>query len=147
MNYYNSITELPIYNFDVLCKTGDFTYLLKDGNDKLPTELDEVKLWSDIYNEFLDTFGLSDNFKKYLKYRHKATQLYKEAYVDGKKHKITFAKLADLKAIDAIKESNEGDLSRTSASLSKFYGFRINPLEISVKEYYSYVYQAQKENG
>lgn len=145
-NYYTSITDLPIYNFDVMCKTGDVSYLLKDGKDEFPEYLDEIELWSNIYNEFLDTFGLSDNFKKYLKLRAKATKLYKEALVDGKTHKITFAKLADLQAIDAVKETSEGDLSRTSASLSKYYGFRINPMEVSVKEYYSYIYQAQ-ENG
>lgn len=146
MKYYTSITNLPIYNFDVLCKTGDFNYLLKDGSDKLPADLDEVKLWSDIYNEFLEEFGLSKNFKKYLKLRAKATRLYKEALVDGKTHKITFAKLADLQAVDAIKSVEGGDLSKTSAALSKYYGFRINPMEVTVKEYYSYVYQAQKDN-
>tara|TARA_R110000803_G_scaffold98237_2_gene166392 strand:+ start:128 stop:565 length:438 start_codon:yes stop_codon:yes gene_type:complete len=145
MNYYNSITELPIYNFDVMCKTGDVSYLLKDGKDSFPEDIDEIALWSDLYNEFLETFGLSDKFKKYLKLRAKATKLYKEALVDGHTHKITFAKLADMEAIDAIQEVDGGDLSKTSASLSKFYGFRINPMEISVKEYYSYVYQA--DNG
>ena len=145
-NYYSSITNLPIYNFDVMCKTGDVTYLLKDGADEFPEDLDEIALWSDIYNEFLEAFGLSENFKKYMRLRQKATRLYKEALVDGKTHKITFAKLADLQAIDAVKETSEGDLSRTSASLSKYYGFRINPMTITVKEYYSYIYQAQ-ENG
>ncbi len=146
-NYYSSITDLPIYNFDVMCKTGDVSYLLKTGTDEFPDTVDEIALWSDIYNEFIDCFGLSDSFKKYMKLRQKATKLYKEALVDGKRHKITFAKLADLQAIDAIKESDTGDLSRTSATLSKYYGFRINPMEITVKEYYSYIYQAQAENG
>jgi len=145
-NHYTSITEIPIYNFDVLCKTGDFNYLLKDGNSKLPEDLDEVALWSNIYNEFLDTFGLSKDFHKYLKLRAKATRLYKEALVDGKKHLVTFAKLADLQALDAIKTVEVGDLSTTSAALSKHLGFRINPMEIPVKEYYAYIHQP-KDNG
>lgn len=150
ITYYDSIMTLPIYNFDVLCKNNDpeiiGMYLAKQGHE-FPKDVDEVELWSNIYNEFLEEYGLSDKFKKYLRLRIKATRLYNEALLEGKKHKITFAKLADLQALDAIKESNEGDLGKTSASLSKYYGFRINPMEISVKEYYDYIHQAQKENG
>jgi len=145
MTHYTSINDMPIFNFDMICKSGDTSYLFKDG--KKQDNVDDVELWSNIYNEFLDFFGLSKEFKKYLKLKAKATRLYMDAMCSGKKHLITFAKLYDSQADKSISDIEGGDLAITSAGLSKFFGFRINPMEVTVKEYYAYINQAKNENN
>ena len=138
MKYYDSINNLPMYNFDVINNTGDFSYLLIE---KVNINLENV--WAKIYNEYIEEFGIPENYKTYIFLQIEALNIYQKAYSENKKHLLTLAEVKDKESITYLSENVK--LSETSAILSKYMGYRINPAEISVKEFMSYIKLA--ENG
>ena len=53
LNYYNSIENLPIYNFNKIGETGDLKYLLKNESAKVSIDILE-ETYSKILTEYLD---------------------------------------------------------------------------------------------
>jgi hypothetical protein len=142
---YNSIDELPIWNFSQINKSGDLGYLY--FKYKKPKDKRLLKIWENIYDEFIKRFGLSENYIKYINIRQQALELYKEAYVDGEKYKRV---LADIKVAEAerlIEDSEDVDLFEVSAYLTKNNFGRIDVKVVSVAEFYSYLKIIKKENG
>tara|TARA_R110002124_G_scaffold283449_2_gene459501 strand:- start:23030 stop:23485 length:456 start_codon:yes stop_codon:yes gene_type:complete len=144
---YKSIKQLPIGNFDILCKTKDYRYLLHNEFEELSEDEDYEQIWSSIYDEFLERYGLGEDYKEWCKLMRKASQAIGDVYLNGKKWRITHANIYRQMADDLIKNVEVGDLNVTCATLSKFNGFRINPMEISVVEFYSYLEVTKTENS
>jgi len=145
--YYDSINNLPVFLFDTINKTSDFTYLMIDPDQAIPKNVNLFNVWADIYDEFIDEFGNNEKFEDWIRTRKRAVKLMREAYIDGKEYLITIAE-ATWREADMMMEAIEGGgLTKTSAIISKYMGFRINPMEITTAEFYSYFYLAQKSNG
>lgn len=140
-NLYQNIDELPVWNFDMVNKTGDFKYLSKDLNVKVTPDFENV--WEKIFNEFIEEFGIDDNFRMVLKYQLEACKNRMNAYCNGKKHELTFANLNEIKAEQLMKGSDI-TLGKVAAHLSQKMGFRVNIREVSVREFYNYL---KIENG
>ena len=139
-NLYNSITDLPVWNFDKINQTGDFGYLCKEYKKcKLTKEL--IETWDNIMNEFILNFGISDKFKEYLSLKVQALELFKEAYVDGETYKRVLAKVRDSEAEAIFKEGTKQNIYDISAYLTKNGFGRIDLKAITVMEFYSYLKQ------
>jgi hypothetical protein len=137
---YKSIDELPIYNFDMIRKTNDFRYLYKTNDiEKIKKDESLEKQWEIIFNEYINEFGLSENYKIHLMFLQDAINHYNNAYNKGQTHEITFAKIAELKAEELMKQGENKTLGELSALIAKKMGFRINIKEISVREFYNYI--------
>lgn len=143
---YKSIDDLPIWNFDILCKSKDYQYLLHDEFAELPEGFDAEDVWGRIYDEYLKVYGLGDEYKEWCKLMRKSSTAYGDAYLHGKRYRITHAEIFRQMADALINEIEVGDLSVTCASLSKFNGFRINPTEVSVREFNAYLEVAKRES-
>jgi hypothetical protein len=146
---YKSIDDLPIWNFDILCKTRNYQYLLHDEFAEFPEDIDADELWTRIYDHYLEVYGLGEDYKEWCKLMRKASNAIGDVYLKGQKWKITHAEIYRQMADKLISNVEAGDLSVTCASLSKYNGFRINPAEISVREFNSYLEIAKKasKNG
>ena len=143
---YKSIDDLPIWNFDILCKTKDYQYLLHDEFAEPPEGIDLEDLWARIYDEYLEVYGLGEDYKEWCKLMRKSSTAYGDAYLSGKMYRITHAEIFRNMADKLISNVEAGDLSVTCASLSKYNGFRINPTEISVREFNAYLQVAKNES-
>jgi len=146
---YKSIDDLPIWNFDILCKTRDYQYLLHDEFDEFPEDVEAEDLWVRIYDQYLEVYGLGEDYKEWCRLMRKSSNAIGDVYLKGQKHKLTFATIYRQMADKLISNVEAGDLSVTCASLSKYNGFRINPAKISVREFNSYlaVAKAEAKNG
>ena len=142
LKLYKSIDELPIWNFEKINKTSDLGYLYSEYQEKPKIDnLDDV--WEAIYNEFIKEFGLSQYFLDWLNLRLQALELYREAYVEGEKYKRVLAKVKEAEA-DELMSSNSTQDNNVYAIVSKSMGFRVDPKQVSVKEFYQYLKLAQK---
>lgn len=132
---YDSIHSLPIMIFNNVIKNNDPTLLVIEGEFK-PMEL--IVVWEKIYSEFIDEFGLSETYLHYIRIKKKwANEMYR-VWVKGEKYRQAFAEI-HLEESSKLQQSNEDTFTKDIALLSKHMGFRINPHEITVFEYYSYI--------
>ena len=91
---YNSIDELPIKIWFDIHKNVNFKKLLKSGvceNEKTYFKLFEV--WQKLYNEFIDRFGLSDEFLADLQTEIKIANLQADLIITKQKHLKTLIKV------------------------------------------------------
>jgi len=143
--YYTSITDLPIWNWWQITKTGNLVYLFrKVSYDKEVYNL--VSLWTDLHNQFLDKYGLSDSMKSVLKLKKK--------WIEKQANYIETGDRFNLTEIDMINaELNENMTNKSSMSneesiiyLEEKLGRELNPKNLSVSKYNDYInyYSKQK---
>lgn len=141
LDCYNSIDELPIKIWFDIHKTVNFKKLLKSGeckNEKTYIKLFE--LWQKLYNEFIERFGLSDEFLSDLQIEIKIANLQADLIITKQKHLNTLIKIEQEKMrINNFEISEPADIESILAKMSKFYGFKLSSRELTTAEYYSYL--------
>lgn len=113
---------------------------------KIPKNVNLERMWSKIYDEFLDTFGLSQKYEEWQRMLSESVRLYTQVYLDGKRHLKPMAEIAERQADELMKELGGKDSGEEIASLSKYMGYRINPMKVTVKEIYGYIKLMNDEN-
>lgn len=136
MKYYNSIQNLPIALYEQIQESSNINLLIIDNN-KVDVDV-LVRAWEIISNEIIKHFGISNNYKAYISHLQEALNNYAMYVKTNDKMHIT---MAQINVVLAQKQNvkQDGNLFDNCAKLSKHYGFRINPQEITVMEYYSYI--------
>ena len=143
MKFYDSIHNCPIGVFNAVRDGGKYELLCLDSS--LSVEECE-QLWINIFDEFIEHFGVSANYREYWALMAQAASYKAEAYLTGNKINLTYSDLAKLKAeaLAAMNEdANSTDFMTICAKVSKNMGFRVDPSVVSVVEFYSYL-KAQK---
>lgn len=146
MLYYDSIEELPIWNWFKIQENDDVSYLLKAQsklNDDQKIELGQV--FERIYQEFLKLFGISDEFYQIISLRREIAIMKLDMYLNNDASMETFIEIKELELAKLLK-SNEGSTTHElKARIEKFMGFRLDEKMVSVKEFYSYIELIKKE--
>jgi hypothetical protein len=132
---------MPVWNWWQFHEEKDFKYLLK--NKKRLTKHAPV-IFDELYSDFIRTFGVSENYKQYL---DKITEI-EVAEIDmaltGDLSMETFIDIMKVELED-IKLSTSGSSYIDSAIVvEKSMGFKLNPKEVTVFEYYSYIKSLEK---
>jgi len=149
MIYYESIDELPIYNWRKINETNDLKYLLKQKCGLTKKKfLILQQAWEKLYDNFLDTFGINDDFKKVMELKRDILVLKINMQMDKDPFIINFIEMKEVE-LNAIIKSGESGISfnEIKAHVAKFMGFAINEKETSTRDYYTYVELFKKENG
>jgi|ERR1035437_1378639 hypothetical protein len=147
-DYYISIDEFPILLWDKIHSTGDMSYLLKKRtalNDEQKKEL--AKVFTAMYDEYIQVFGFSENFNDILAEKIKLGKLKIKKIITGDMSIQNFIEKSKNK-IEAIKNRNAGtggDIYKTKQVIEKHYGIKISLLETSVREFYSYIRDIPKK--
>ena len=138
---YRSIDELPIKIWFDIHKNVNFKKLLKSGfceNEKTYFKLFET--WQKLYNEFIDRFGLSDEFLADLQTEIKIANLQADLIITKQKHLKTLIKVEQEKMrINNFDISEPKDIETILAKMRKYYGFKLSSRELTTAEYYSYL--------
>ena len=129
---YNSIENIPIWNYNKILETGDFEKYEVDPES-----------WEKIEEEFFNQIGYSEKYFEILRLK-----------VDLAKTKVIYYK-SDNRALKTLIEVKKAKLQQAvsvevgstfdlmTAQVSKFMGFRIDVKEVSVLEFYNYLKLAQ----
>lgn len=137
-DYYDSIENLPLWNWWKITETGSLSYLYKDENCKKDT-FHLHKVWNNIHDEYLEGYGLTEDFKSVLKLKQKWIEKQNAFIQTGERFKLT-----ELDIIEAqIKEyTNTGKVvskEDTIIFLEEKLSREINPKELTVKKYNDYI--------
>jgi len=145
---YKTIYDLPVWNFDMINKTGKFFYLYKDENKHNDENNDKhlELIWEDLYDEFIKKFGVSEEFKKYINLKVQEMEILYDVYIKDEKWKMPFAIIKNREA-EEIFSSTSNNGSSIYAIVSKYMGFRVVPKEVTVNEFYEYLNLAKNDNS
>lgn len=143
---YTGIDQLPIYNWWKLHETGDVTYLLKERTPAGATHTAALSIiWKSVYNEYIKLFGFGEVFMDIINKQKQIALLKVEMIVTGDRSIQTFIDLSNLELEQlrgSIKENS--NFYEYKGQLEKFLGFKVDIMQTSVSEFYSYVKLAEK---
>lgn len=142
--YWIDIKEMPMYNWMRLCDENDMRWINRNGKEgKLSNKALDI-----IQAQIIDNFGISQEYKTALSIELKIEQLYNEMILKGKKTNQAFIEVEQIKLDELRKTQNNRDTTFTELCqvIEKRQGYRINPKDITVYEFYSYVQSLAKQN-
>ena len=138
-NYFNSIDTCSILLFVLISKgKKDATALCIDGK---PNEGEAAKAWDELYTEYLEEFGVSAEYKHYIRQKIQLCEMIEGYYVNGetwRKILITIKK-HEIAQLEAQMTGTDSDFTVTVGRLSKKMGFGIDPSKTSIRQFYSYI--------
>lgn len=133
LNHYTSIDNLPQYNWRMISEKNDISYMLIDrtkmGNKHILAEaFDKIK------DEYIDTFGINDNYKRILELKKDIVCLQIDVAM-GDLFMENFLDIAKIELERLLKATDSNKPSETTVRLSKHMGFQVNERTITVREY------------
>lgn len=137
---YQSIDELPVFNWFKIHEKNDLAYLLVKKHKitgKMNEQLEEA--WGNIYTEYLDTFGINNSFRQILLLKKEIACYELEMFIKGDKSIITFIKIAKWQLKKLLNEKPSSTIDEFKVQIERYMGFRLNTKEVTVKEYYTYI--------
>ena len=147
-NHYESIDDLPIYNWFRISESNNLKYLFHKQQD--PTEKQKQKLqlvWSNIYFEFLEVFGVPKKLQKIYSLKRDVIKMQTRVIVDGRKDLKAAIIIKEKELENLTKHENETIVNTVSAYVSKELGFKVDQHKTTVREFYEFlsVIEKQKE--
>ena len=146
LNKYSSIDDLPMYNWKKIHDTNELKWLFVTKQEVENNELLE-KRWALIYDEYLNEFGLSDEYKEILNVKRKIANLQADYIIKGNRITLNYINI-EKNALESLYDSSKkGSSFRESlVHLEKMQGIKINTKQITVADYYNYL-RSIKNNG
>lgn len=141
---YQSIDDMPVYNWFKCTETGDFSWCStskKEDVNKCTAAFNKM------YMQYIDKYGVNQDLQQILNLKN-----------DILIHKIDMALTGDrtIKTMIAIKEldlkkltqdDKKTNINTSKVAIEKYLGIRINTKEVTVSEYYDYLEVIKLENG
>ena len=156
MKYFESLDDLPIYNFWKIRETGDLVYLFQDWKSDEAEAASKrrvwrsvlVDLWRKMDAEFIENFAMTDEFFNRLLIEKKIINLQLEYMIS--KSSVVRARLKGeqqkLELNYHNEESKPVKLNEFIAGIEKYIGFQIDEKKISTNKVYSYVNQMKEQS-
>lgn len=142
MIFYNSIDDIPVYNWFKCIEKSEFQYVLKE-----PGELtDQCKEAFDIlYCEFIDRYGINENLAEIIRLQNKILINKIDLALTGDKGIEMFIEIDELELKNLLYTKHTKQNSAKIA-IEKYMGIRIDLKVTTVTEYYDYL-EELKNNG
>lgn len=156
MKYFESLDDLPIYNFWKIRETGDLVYLFQEWKSDEAEAASKrrvwrsvlVDLWRKMDAEFIENFAMTDEFFNRLLIEKKIINLQLE-YMISKSSVIRARLKGEQQKLELNyhnEESKPVKLHEFIAGIEKYIGFQIDEKKISTNKVYSYVNQMKEQS-
>ncbi len=137
MKFYESIEDMPIYNWFKV-NNGDMRFMLIKQTAKYDGKKAR-EYFDKIYSEYIDVFGISESYLKVIELKKQISVLNIEMAITGDRILKNFIKMAQIELDQINSKTNKTNTNEVKVHLEKYLGFRLNEKETSVKEYYTYL--------
>ena len=143
---YSSIDDLPMYNWKQIHDTNELKWLFTDKQE-IENSFELELIWSNIYDEYLSEFGLSEEYKEILKVKRRIGMLQADYIIKEDRLTLNYINI-EKNALESLYGTTKtGSSFRDSlVHLEKMQGIKINTKEITVADYYNYL-RSIKNNG
>lgn len=129
------------------CNEGDLRYTRKEITQEIEPNEDDSKAWERIYDQYIQKYGLSKLYKKLLNLMREKALLECTFVMTRDRFKLTQIELKEAELRGAMANNGNGmTIEEALVYLSKWIGYRLNPKEITVVEYFNILAQYGKAN-
>ena len=136
--FFSDLSELPMYNWDRLSKSGELKHLLKVGVYDSKMDEQARTLFEDMQQEYLDLFGVNQD-SDYLMTLYKRKISLMSAYMLGGKRSLLNQINITQGEIDFILKQQEAtgtvSLDEQLVSMGKFLGYGLKSKDTTVTEF------------
>ena len=133
--YYQSIRECPILAWQEVSGKGDLKALHLGGWYR---ESKAFEAYEKMNAEFVEEFGIPASYQQYLREMGRAAWELSKAY-NGEIWLRPIAKSREAQAQSLFEAIPKADFKKTLSQVSREMGFRVDPKQVSVFEFYGYV--------
>ena len=140
--YYLSIEELPVWNWWKLHEKNDFKQVLRRSKGKLDKRV--VDVVKELQNEFIQTFGIDENYANYLRKQIQIELLKIKILKTGDRIYENDVDILEIELEELTSKEQDKALNSATISVEKWMGFKLDVKKISTFEYYSYIKAIEK---
>ena len=143
-NYYSELNEFPLFNW-IRCNEGELKFTRIDPNEG-NSETDH-EAWQRLYDQYIKRYGLGKLYKRLLNVM-KEKAIYELEFVNTRdRFKLTEIEIKEAELKSMIDNNGQGmTIEETLIYLGRWLGYRLNPKEINVIEYFTILDQYGKAN-
>ncbi|MDB5280888.1 MAG: hypothetical protein JWR61_5843 [Ferruginibacter sp.] len=140
---YQGINDMPIDNWFSIHETSDLKHVIHVPGKVKDSDL--AAQWSVIYNQFIDTFGLNEDYRALLELKREIEVLKIDLTITEDRTNKVFIAMKERELADVLQGKVKSDANEVRARVEKYMGFRLNGATTSVKDYYSYMKILEKD--
>lgn len=150
MKFWESLEEMPVWNWQKVLETSDHHYLLREpeGGKDADILADLEKLWRKLQDAFIDRFGLSKRYVSIERKRLGVERLQLKYMSSGDKSLLPVIEVRkrELEAmIREQKQEKKQPFEEQVVLLETHLGFFIDTRKVSVSRYYTYIQVYERE--
>ena len=137
---------MPLDNWIRITEDGDYRYICKDPEDTRGVDL--VEAWCKVNDEYIQRYGLGDLYMRMLKKMKEKALLQLDFIETRDRFKLNLIELAEGELRAMLSNRGEGmGIREALVHLSKYMGYRLNPKEVTVSEFFLMRDKYGKENN
>jgi len=139
---YSSIDDLPQWNWSMIHKSGNLAYIKKLKNYRNIAEDNSETLqsiWIEIYNEYIEEFGLSKEYKDLLERKKEIARMKNEFIRTDNSSLLNFIKIEELELEATFDKSEAMSFESVVIGIEKIQKIRLPIKEITVYEFNNYL--------
>ncbi len=122
-------------------------YTRKNIDLNYPESESDLKAWENLYNQYLSRYGLGKMYKRLLSIMKEKADLEIKYVLTRERFKLTQIELKEAELKQIIDTNNTGlTVDQALIHLSKWIGYRLDPREITVIEYFTILNEYGKAN-
>ena len=140
--YYLSIEDLPVFNWWKLHEKNDFKQVLRNPKGKIDKRV--VDVVKELQNEFIQTFGIDENYANYLRKQIQIELLKIKILKTGDRIYENDVDILEIELEELTSKEQDKALNSATISVEKWMGFKLDVKKISTFEYYSYIKAIEK---
>jgi len=129
---WGSIEEMPIYNWVKILETGDLKWLYINKGRVSEKSNDH---WLTLQQEYIDEFGLDENYKQQLRLMEKLKNLNLDFVLTRDRSLLNSIKMAEID-LDADSDKQAISFYQILDHVEKYKGYAIDPKKTSVMKWY-----------
>lgn len=133
-SHWKSIDDIPLENWKY-CLDGNFNYVYKNSSKYYGQK--EVKIWLDIYDNYIKVKGLTDVHLKHLELLRKKAICELDYVITNERFKLTLIEIEETKLKNMLANGGNGiTIEQALVHLGKWIGERVKIKEITASEYF-----------
>lgn len=142
-NYYNSIDDMPIYNWRKCSEKEELQYCRIDINKG--TEQEDIEAWDIIYDSFLAEFGLGKDYKRILELQMQIAEAQCDFIINDDQFLRNRIKQLEIELNELLDKPVVNDMDTVIIHLEKWRGFAVDEKNTTVRKFYKLLREYQKE--